>query len=231
VVTARVTLTFDNGPTAGITDHVLNVLAKHGVKSTFFACGKNLGTRAEARLIERAHDEGHWIGNHSFTHSFSLGDSTDPAAPAAEIGRTQELLARVTNADRLFRPPGGGGNLDRHLLSGAAVRYLADGKYTLVLWNNVPRDWADPEGWETTCRRTMSSQPWSVVVLHDTDTGAMAGLDRAVARMLDDGLDIVQDFPPDCVPMRRGLVTAPLDHLVSLDTSPLPTTTQDGQPT
>jgi peptidoglycan/xylan/chitin deacetylase (PgdA/CDA1 family) len=229
MVTPRVTLTFDNGPTLGITDHVLNVLAKHGVKSTFFACGKNLGTRAEVTLIERAHDEGHWIGNHSFTHSFSLGDSTDPAAPADEIGRTQELLARVAAGDRLFRPPGGGGNLDRHLLSPAAVRYLKDGKYTLVLWNNVPRDWADPDGWETTCRRTMALQPWSVVVLHDTHTGAMAGLERAVSRMLDDGLDIVQDFPPDCVPMRRGLVTAPLDHLVSL--GPSAATTQDGQPT
>ena len=231
MVTARVTLTFDNGPTAGVTDHVLDVLAKHGVKSTFFACGKNLGTRAEVGLIERAHDEGHWIGNHSFTHSFSLGDSTDPAAPAAEIGRTQELLARVTTADRLFRPPGGGGNLDRHLLSPAAVRYLKNEKYTLVLWNNVPRDWADPDGWETTCRRNMKRQQWSVVVLHDLDTGAMAGLDRAVGRMLDDGLDIVQDFPPDCVPMRRGLVTASLDHLVSPGTSDLPATTQDGQST
>ncbi len=231
MVTAKVTITFDNGPTAGVTDHVLDVLAKHGVKSTFFVCGKNLGTRAELGLVERAHDEGHWIGNHSFTHSFSLGDSTDPAAPATEIGRTQELLDPVINADRLFRPPGGGGNLDRHLLSGAAVRYLKDEKYTLVLWNNVPRDWADPTDWETTCRRNMERQQWSVVVLHDTDTGAMAGLDRALGRMLDDGLDIVQDFPPDCVPMRRGLVTAPLDHLVALDTSHSPATTQDGQPT
>jgi hypothetical protein len=77
----------------------------------------------------------------------------------------------------------------------------------------------------------MAGQPWSVVVLHDTDTGAMAGLDRAVGRMRDDGLDIVQDFPPECVPMRRGLVTAPIDHLVSLGASPFPATRQDGQPT
>jgi len=231
VVSARVTLTFDNGPTAGVTDRVLDVLAKHGVKSTFFACGKNLGTRAGIRLIERAHDEGHWIGNHTFTHSFSLGDSADPAAPAAEIGRTQELLTGVTHADRLFRPPGGGGNLDRHLLSRAAVRYLKDEKYTLVLWNNVPMDWADPGGWETTCRRNMTRQQWSVVVLHDLDTGAMAGLDGALGRMLDDGLDIIQDFPSGCVPMRRGLVTAPLDHLVSLGTSHFPATAQDGRPT
>ncbi len=77
MVTGRVTLTFDNGPTPGITDRVLAVLAKHGVKSTFFACGKNLGTKAEVALVERAHDEGHWVGNHTFTHSFSLGDSDD----------------------------------------------------------------------------------------------------------------------------------------------------------
>ena len=65
---------------------MLDVLAKHGVKSTFFPCGKNLGTRAEIGLIERAHDEGHWIGNHSFTHSFSLGDSTIPQPPRRRSG-------------------------------------------------------------------------------------------------------------------------------------------------
>lgn len=231
MVTSTVTLTFDNGPTPGVTEQVLTVLAKHGVKATFFVCGKNLGTKAGVGLIERAHDEGHWIGNHTFTHSFSLGDSADPAAPAAEIGRTQELLGRMAHPSRLFRPSGGGGNLDRHLLSQSAVRYLADEKYTLVLWNNVPRDWADPGGWEAACRRTIARQQWSVVVLHDTDTGAMAGLERAVGRMLDDGLDLVQDFPPDCVPMRRGLITAPIDHLVSVDASPFPAIRQDGHPT
>jgi peptidoglycan-N-acetylglucosamine deacetylase len=214
-----VTLTFDNGPTVGVTDGVLDVLAKHDVRTTFFVLGRKLGTPAEVALIERARAEGHWIGNHTFTHSISLGDSTDPGTPEVEIGRTQELLAHVAHEDRLFRPPGGGGKLDQHLLSRAAVRYLEDGKYTAVLWNNVPRDWVDPDGWEANCRRDIAQHTWSVVVLHDVDTGAMRNLDRALGRMLDDGLELVQDFPADCVPIRRGRVTASLEHLVAPDSA------------
>lgn len=212
---SRVTLTFDNGPTVGVTERVLDVLAKHGVQASFFVVGKKLGTSAETALIERAVDEGHWIGNHTFSHSLSLGDSVDPETPAAEIGRTQDLLAHVAHDERFFRPPGGGGKLDRHLLSQHAVRYLSDGSYTVVLWNSVPRDWVDPDGWEATCRRDIAQLDWSVVVLHDVDTGAMRNLDAAVGRMLDDGLQLVQDFPPDCVPIRRGRVTSSLDHLVA----------------
>lgn len=212
----RVTLSFDNGPTVGVTDGVLDVLAKHEVRTTFFVLGKKLGTPAEVTLIEQAQAKGHWIGNHTFTHSISLGDSTDPATPPDEIGRTQDLLAHMSHENRLFRPPGGG-RLDQHLLSRHAVQYLVDEQYTVVLWNNVPRDWADPDGWEATCRRDIAQQNWSVVVLHDIDTGAMRNLDGALSRMRDDGLEIVQEFPDDCVPIRRGQVTTSLDHLVAPD--------------
>jgi peptidoglycan/xylan/chitin deacetylase (PgdA/CDA1 family) len=211
----RVSITFDNGPTVGVTGQVLDVLAKHEVYSTFFVLGRKLGTPAERALVERAHAEGHWIGNHTFTHAAALGDSIDPDTPAAEIGRTQELLAHVAHDDRLFRPPGGGGKLDHHLLSRTAVQYLEDGKYTTVLWNNVPRDWSDPDGWETTCRRGIARQRWSVVVLHDVDTGAMRHLDAALGRMRDDALDLVQDYPDDCVPVRRGRVMSSIEHLVA----------------
>lgn len=211
----RVTLTFDNGPTVGVTEGVLDVLARREVQATFFVLGRKLGSRAELALVERARAEGHWVGNHTFTHSISLGSSTDPGTLEAEIGRTQDLIEHVAHQDRLFRPPGGGGNLDQHLLSRQAVHYLEDGNYTTVLWNNVPRDWADPDGWEATCRRDIDGEDWSVVVLHDVDTGAMRHLDAALDRMRDDGVEFVQEFPDDCVPMRRGRVTTSIDHLVA----------------
>jgi peptidoglycan-N-acetylglucosamine deacetylase len=165
--------------------------------------------------VDRAVAEGHWIGNHTFNHATSLGDSTDPGILDNEIGATQDLLSGVSHPDRLFRPRGAGGNLDLHLLSTSAVRYLQDGAYTLVLWSSVPRDWANPDGWEAACRKDIAAQDWSVVVLHDLPTGAMRHLSGVISRMLDSGLEIVQDFPDTCVPLRRGHLNGPIDHLVS----------------
>lgn len=211
----RVTLTFDNGPTPGVTDKVLDDLAELKIRSTFFVLGKKLADPAGRDLMQRAAAEGHWIGNHTFNHAESLGDSTDPDVLEREIGATQELLREVSHPDRLFRPRGGGGVLDRHLLSPAAVRYLQKGGYSLALWNSVPRDWDDPDGWEARCRADIAAQDWSVVVLHDLPTGAMRHLTDVVRRMIDSGIEVVQEFPETCLPLRRGRINRPIDHLVS----------------
>ena len=90
------TLSFDNGPTPDVTPFVLDVLARRDVKSTFFVIGEKLAQEHRA-LAERAHAEGHWIGNHTWSHSLPFGLMT-PEAANAEFDRTQ---AR----DRLARAP------------------------------------------------------------------------------------------------------------------------------
>src|ERR1700756_2283298 len=103
-------LTFDNGPDPGVTPRVLDVLAARAVKATFFVVGAKLARHRE--LAERAHREGHWIGNHTYTHSAPFGEQ-DAATARAEIERTQALLGDLAHPDRLFRPMGAGGHLDR----------------------------------------------------------------------------------------------------------------------
>ena len=71
------TLTFDNGPEPGVTPRVLDILRERGIKTTFFVIGEKLGDPERRRLAARAHDEGHWIGNHTFTHSVPLGQQRD----------------------------------------------------------------------------------------------------------------------------------------------------------
>ena len=68
------TLTFDNGPEPSVTPLVLDVLARHGVVSTFFVIGCKLLDPTARACAERAHAEGHWIGNHTWTHSRPLGE-------------------------------------------------------------------------------------------------------------------------------------------------------------
>ena len=109
-----VTLSFDNGPDPAATPRVLDVLAERGLKATFFVVGEQL--RAHRALAERAVAEGHWIGNHTLTHPRPLGEVAEDAA-RCEIEATQDAIGALAHPDRLFRPSGEGGELQRGLLS------------------------------------------------------------------------------------------------------------------
>lgn len=210
----KLTLSFDNGPSPGVTEGVLEVLARADVGAAFFVCGKDVRAEAQRALVERAKREGHRIGNHTLTHSVELGASDDPDAPSREIGLAQEALGALADEERLFRPYGGGGVLGPRLLSRSAVGFLRDGGYTCVLWNSVPRDWEDPRGWPERALRDVRRQDWTLVVLHDLPTGAMRELPRFLELVREEGVEIVREFPPDCVPILRGRVVGDLAPLV-----------------
>lgn len=211
---ARLTLTFDNGPTPGVTEGVLDLLAAHDILATFFVVGTDLQRDGRRQLAERAAAEGHWHGNHTTTHSIQFGTSDDPTLPEREIGAAQQVLNGLSHPDRLFRP-WGDGNITPSILSRAAIDYLSAGGYTCVLWNNVPHDWEDPQGWVDRALATLDEQDWSVLVLHDQDTGAMRSLPRFLDLVEERGHEYAQEFPDSCVPIRRGRPTGPLDHLYS----------------
>jgi peptidoglycan-N-acetylglucosamine deacetylase len=211
-----VTLSFDNGPEPAVTPRVLDILARFEIKATFFVLGSKLADPARRAIARRAHAEGHWIGNHTKTHSLPLGRIADPATVLDEIIETEALIAELAHPDRLFRPFGGGGELGRHLLSSAAVEVLMQEKMTCVLWNAIPRDWEDPRGWAETAIAQCLLQPWTLLVLHDLPTGAMGRLKIFIERALDHGGRFRQEFPPQCVPVRRGAVVGPLEAYVNV---------------
>jgi len=210
----KITLSFDNGPEPGVTDHVLDVLGSEGVRSTFFVIGRKLADPERRALAERARAEGHWIGNHSLTHSKPLGRREDRDGAEEEIGRAQRMLDALAHPDRLFRPFGGGA-LDSGLLNRKVVDYLCAGGFTCVLWNCVPRDWEDPAGWVEQALNQCRAIPWSLVVLHDLPTGAMSNLGRFIADLRSAGAEIAQEFPPGCVPILRGRVMFPVDRYMA----------------
>jgi peptidoglycan-N-acetylglucosamine deacetylase len=211
----KVTLTFDNGPEPKITHEVLDTLAAYHLYTTFFVVGQKLAQPGAWEAAARAVELGHWLGNHTYTHHTPLGYLQGPTVAEAEIGQTQNLIGDLAHPDKLFRPFGGGGALGSHLLSPSCYEFLRAGGYTCVLWNAVPRDWEDPDGWVERALTSCQSQAWTLLVLHDLDTGAMKHLDEFIGRLLAQGLEVVQDFPSDCVPLRAGEVVLPMQDYIS----------------
>lgn len=209
----KVTLTFDNGPDPDVTPAVLATLRKHDVLSTFFVLGDKL--RDRRRFAERAHAEGHWIGNHTYNHLVPLGLSGEPGAALYEIERTQALIADLAHPRRLFRPLGGGGIINDQLLNQEAADYLSDHRFTCVLWNVVPQDWVYPEGWVERALAMCATHEESCVVLHDLPTGAMKLLDSFIATLRENAVAIVQNFPASCVVLERGEPRLPLERYLN----------------
>ena len=219
----KLTLSFDNGPDPDCTPEVLDVLAKRGIKASFFVCAEGNNTHPampaatpeSLALLRRVRDEGHWIGNHSLTHTLELGTTRDRQAIDREIGHAQSLLGDLVEEHRLFRPYMGGGILGPRCFSPEAVDYLCENKYTTVMFNCVPRDWEIPETWPEEAFRQGEDLDWMLVITHDVGlTGAMRHLPRFLDECIDRGIEFVQEFPPDCTPIVRGEILGSLEGLV-----------------
>jgi peptidoglycan/xylan/chitin deacetylase (PgdA/CDA1 family) len=198
----NVSLTFDNGPDFESTPHVLDALRERSITATFFVVGKQLRDPRNAALLDRIRADGHAIGNHSTTHR-RLGE-LDAAEAITEIDDTQALIDRTDRHARLFRPPGGGGIINELTMSRGAYEHLRSNGYTCVLWNNLPRDWENADGWSAVALDRLGALDWSVLVLHDPYAKAMRWVPHFLDRALGAGAHFTLDFPNDCTPLRRG---------------------------
>ena len=97
-------LTFDDGPNAGYTERVLDVLAAHSAKATFFLLGEQV--EAHPAVVRRIVDEGHQLGNHSYNHPRFT--RIPHSQQLSQIERTERLLAAIDGKrEHRFRPPSG----------------------------------------------------------------------------------------------------------------------------
>jgi peptidoglycan/xylan/chitin deacetylase (PgdA/CDA1 family) len=206
----RVTLTFDNGPTPGVTERVLDLLSTRNLPATFFVVGRKLAAPGARELAVRARHEGHWIGNHSMTHSIPLGENADAEYARREIEDTQNSIGELAHAEKWFRPMGGGGLIGPHLLSRAAAQILQQGKYSCVLWSSVPGDWKDQSGWIDQGIADIAARDWTVVVLHDVENAVLPRLPEFLDRLDFLGVEFRQEFPETVMVMKRGEMNSPL---------------------
>jgi len=127
-------LTFDDGPNPAWTPRLLEILAGHDVRATFFLVGKF--AQAEPGLVRRIVAAGHLIGNHSWSHpNLAL---TSASRVRDELARTKETLEQIAGAPvRFFRPPFGA----RRPVVFRVARSLG---MMPVLWNAMTSDWREP---------------------------------------------------------------------------------------
>ena len=126
-----VCLTFDDGPHPEYTPRLLDVLKDRDVRATFFLIGQKAERHPD--IVRRAVDEGHVVGNHTFSHVDLR--SISARRLIEEVRRTSALLAELSGrAPRLFRPPHGKANALN------LWRLWREGQ-TVVLWNADPKDY------------------------------------------------------------------------------------------
>jgi len=210
-----VLLTFDDGPDPVWTPRILDGLKRIGAHAVFFVIGQS--AEASPDLVRREIQEGHVVGNHSFTHP-NLS-RVSPLRVDLELNTTERLLEWLTGArPRLFRPPY---HSDESLDEGpnAAVIALASRRGYDVLGENIdPEDYAQRDPQAIADRVLAKACSGGVILLHDGggDRGAtVAALPLIAARLRARGLSFAE--PSDVTGLTRAqlLPPAPAEALVS----------------
>lgn len=145
-------LTFDDGPTPGVTPRVLDILAAAEVKATFFCLGKNV--EQHPGLYRAIVEAGHKVGNHSYSHVRGWG------MPTEQYVEDVDLANQLVDSD-IFRPPYG--RIRRRQAE------VLSSRYRLVMGGIISRDY-NPKVSPQQCLRnvTGSVSGGSVVVFHDS---------------------------------------------------------------
>lgn len=153
-----IALTFDDGPWNKTTEKILDILEKNNIKATFFVVGQHLNTRQE--IGKKIAEAGHVIGNHTWNHPDQSSKMSQDKIKS-EIGRTAELIYKITGrTTTLFRPPGG-------VLVNGLVDYAKGRNHTTLLWSADSVDWYYKSAAEITEKVMKKATNGGIVLLHD----------------------------------------------------------------
>src|SRR5436309_9002479 len=162
-----IAITFDDGPSATLTPKLLDILAAHHIKATFFVIGENVAEHPE--IVARAAREGHEIGNHSWSHPNLAKISQESVR--SQLQRTDDAIKSATGSrPTLMRPPYGS-------ITDREKRWIHDEfGYQIILWEVDPYDWRRPGPAVVRNRILKETQPGSIVLSHDIHPGTIEAM-------------------------------------------------------
>ncbi|WP_291286417.1 polysaccharide deacetylase family protein [Flavobacterium sp.] len=164
----KIALTFDDGP-SDFTLEVLELLKKYKVKATFFCIGKNIEKHPE--IVKQIIDEGHLVGNHSYSHS-NFFDFYTAKTIREEIKKTDTLLEKYTSKKiNFFRPPYG-------VTTPSIRRALKTTGHKVIGWNIRSLDGGTKNQNLIFNRIIKRISPGGIVLLHDTGSHSVLVLEQ-----------------------------------------------------
>ncbi len=202
----QVALTYDDGPNDPSTNDILDVLAKHHVKATFFCVGVNALNYPE--IVRRAYAESHIVANHSMYHSrkagLLLGDD-------GHIDLCADVLSEIIGVQpKLYRAPWG-------WLTPWETRRLLQRGYATIGWDVYTFDWQvpPPPGSEIAAQAAGDVRPGSIILLHDGIAGIAEAEKPETARATDELIYRLreQGYEFLTIPEMLGIAPyAPVEH-------------------
>lgn len=173
----KIALTFDDGPHAGHTERLLDVLRKQNVRATFFVVGSQVIKHPE--LLKKISAQGHEIENHTNVHPNLKKLSRGRIRHELEI--TSELIKQITGQKCVyFRPPGG--RYNSKVLEVARSLGLR-----MALWTVFPKDHQETD-YNIIAQRILSkAHDGAVVILHSGITPTVAALPVVIKELRDKG--------------------------------------------
>ena len=177
----KIAISFDDGPHP-MTAKVLDVLQKYEVKASFFCIGKQIEKYPD--VFKRIIEEGHVVGNHSYSHSTGFGfSSTDKVV--GEIELTNDLIERLSGKKvLLFRPPFGVTNPQ---ISRAVKR---TGQF-VIGWNNRSLDTVIANENTIVARVKRKVVPGGIILLHDTSVKTVAALEQILLFLQAENYEVI----------------------------------------
>src|SRR5699024_8593667 len=174
-------LTFDNGYEQGYTEEVLDVLNNEKVPATFFVTGHYVKTAPE--LVKRMAEEGHIIGNHSYSHPDFTTMSKEEMKK--ELDQLEKVVAEVSDQKKTtyLRPPRG--TFDENTLE-----WATEFGYVHVFWSLAFKDWETDKqkGWKYAFDEiTEQIHPGAILLLHTVSEDNAKALEKVIAHLKEEG--------------------------------------------
>jgi len=221
-----IAMTFDDGPSAVLTPKLLDLLAAHHIKATFFVIGENVAEHPE--IVARAAREGHEIGNHSWSHP-NLGKMSQESV-RSQVQRTDDAIKSATGKPpALLRPPYGS-------ITEREKRWIHDEfGYEIILWDVDPLDWKRPGPAVVRSRILKETRPGSIVLSHDIHPGTIEAMPSTLDELEAKGFKFVTvseligmatPVTPRPSPQQGG--KAPLKAIPVVSPSPSPASSPSG---